>query len=112
MRISRTIGGVSIPIELTKEELIEAYSEQQHLDDKEDISEYFDSMDDDGIFCSYGLARSEIELMLDEMATLKRHYILKRGMSCEDAIEKAISNVIKLKSPAIREARGRSNPTP
>ena len=50
MTITRNINGVNVEIELTEDEMLEAWEEQQHIGDVEDVRSYWEypDMDKDG----------------------------------------------------------------
>ncbi len=90
MIVKRIIDGDEINIELTDRELIDAFYEQEHLFDIEDVQDKLAEMDDDE-FAEYGLTRSYVDKDdIDEIAHKKRYRINKYGMNWESATEDAI----------------------
>lgn len=53
MTITRTINGEQVSITLTNEELGQAYLEQEHLYDMEDVRQHIHTLFDDGDIDSY-----------------------------------------------------------
>ena len=99
MTITRWINGVKVKIELTKTELYDAYKEQQHIFDMDDVRHYweYDEMDEDG--------RTRLtDEQISDIADISREFqnesdvILDRIWNCVDeAIGKyAKDNDIKL----------------
>ena len=54
MTITRTINGTAVEIELTAQEMRDAYEEQQHKYDCDDVRTLFNSFDDDDLIEDYG----------------------------------------------------------
>lgn len=95
MRITRTIDGKNIEIELLPVELSIAYEEQEHIYDMKDVQNVLDEAGtDDDIREKYGFAREEINKHLDDMAYEKRRNINKYDMDWRDATEEAIYSVL------------------
>ena len=93
MIIKRNINGTEVEIELTYNELREAYSEWQESCDLEDILNAFEDMTDDDLMEVYGKTREEIEPLVDQMAWMYRKYM----DNCDDWIyrrDSAIDDVI------------------
>ena len=74
MVIKRQVaGGQELLIELTAKELCDAYHEQEHNYDVEDVQNVFDNMEDEE-FEERGLTRKEAESRIDEIAREKTEY--------------------------------------
>lgn len=94
MTIKRVICGVEHEFQLSKEELREAFEEQEHLYDVSDVEAYFDAYDDDDIKRDYGRDRAEIESMFEKIACEMRRNIYKYDMDWRDAREAAIAELL------------------
>lgn len=94
MKITRNVNGKAVEFELTRDELYSAYEEQEHIFDKADVEDVFDSMLDEEVIENYGISKSIAEGLLDEMAYRMRHYIDKHDMSLESARDEAITDII------------------
>ena len=90
MTIKREIGGQFAEIELTSHELYQAYIEQEHIFDKNDVENYFEDEDPD-FETEYGCSRAEAMEKLDEIAYEMRRNIDKYDMNWYDAREAAIA---------------------
>lgn len=82
-------------IELTPNELFQAYEEQEHAFDKGDVESELDCFDDDYLIENYGMTREQIDVFIDEMAYRMRRYMDKYDMSFEYARDEAIRDVAK-----------------
>lgn len=92
MVIKRQVaGGQELLIELTAKELCDAYHEQEHKYDVEDVQNVFDNMEDEE-FEERGLTRKEAESRIDEIAREKRRNINKYDMSWELALDEALKD--------------------
>lgn len=80
-------------IELTEQERRQAYWEQQHIFDVEDIETALDGETDERIEESYGLNREQMNSLADMMAHRLRAYIWKYDMDFEYALPSAIRDV-------------------
>lgn len=89
MVIKRQVAGKDIEIELSPRELCDAYYEQEHNYDVEDVKVRFDDMIDDE-FEDHGLTREYAEAHMDEIAYNKRRNMTKYEMSWEYALDEAI----------------------
>ena len=79
MKITREINGKTHTFELTEDELYNAYFEQEHIFDVDDISSFFDELDDGDIMSEYGKTREEVKWHYDEIA-----YEMRRQMDKYD----------------------------
>ena len=96
MIIHRTIDGFDHAIELSLQEMTNAYYEQQHNFDLEDVLEELYLSEDDEFFEDvYECTVQELEQRADDVAYLMRKYIDKYEMGWYDAREDAISEVAK-----------------
>lgn len=93
MIIKRIVDGNEINIELTARELSDAFYEQEHLFDIEDVLNKLNEMSDDD-FADYGLTREQVEKEVDEIAYIKRHSINKYDMNWEEAVRDAIDTYL------------------
>ena len=75
MKIKRLVNGTEVEIELTYNELMEAYSEWQESCDREDILNAFEDMTDDDLMEVYGKTREEIESLVGQMVRMYRKYM-------------------------------------
>ena len=74
MKIVRGVNGTEVEFELTDQELREAYYEQQHKFDIEDIEWAFEDVSEEEIIETYGLPLEEIKPLLDRIAYRYRKY--------------------------------------
>lgn len=95
MKIKRTIDGQEHEFELTERELSDAYYEQEHNYDKEDIVNEVESLDVGEIYEFYGVTREQFSSLVPQMAYEKRRLMDKYGRSWDTAVGEAIRNVIK-----------------
>lgn len=95
MKIEREINGKIEEIELTEDELYNAYDEQKFLFDKEDVEQQLaDGYSDADLMEDYGLTRDEAEALLDDMAYRYRHIINKYGALREYALCTSVKEVL------------------
>ena len=95
MLIRRLIDGKEISIELTDEEVYNAYVERQHLYDAMNVESYFDSYkDDDDLYLEFGKTKEELKEFYDEIAYEMRRYIDKYDMDWEYAMSDAIYAIL------------------
>lgn len=94
MKIKRIINSSEVEIELTKDELFNAYCEQEHEWDVETCDDYFTN--------GYGeeewydtLSSKTKENIVNEAASTMRRYINKYDMTFEYAIGEAFVDTIK-----------------
>lgn len=91
MTITREINGQTIEIELTSQELYEAYLEKQNEFDRQDIEDVFNGFDDDELEDMYGMTRAQLEEKIPELAHEMRRNIDKYDMSWQAARDEAIA---------------------
>lgn len=95
MKIKREINEETIEIELTEDELYNAYNEQKFLFDKEDVEQQLvDGYSDADLMEDYGLTRDEAEALTDDMAYRYQHIINKYGAQREYALCTAVKEVL------------------
>lgn len=95
MKIKREIDKATVEIELTEDELYNAYREQSFLFDKEDAAQQLaDGWSDDELMDDYGLTRDEAEALVDDMAYRYRHIINKYGALREYALYTGVKEVL------------------
>ena len=96
MQIKRTINNNETVIELTDQELFNAYCEQQFIFDRSDITDVADGIENEDDFVgTYGIDRKTFDSLLDDMAYEMRRNIDKYEMSWEYARDDAITTVIR-----------------
>lgn len=98
MQVKREIGGVSVAIQLTGEELFAAYQEQQNLFDIENIRQELEDQPDSELIQQYGLPLSALEPLVDEMAAKLRSN-LDKEMSWDYALSNAIRSTAERHRP-------------
>lgn len=91
MVIKRQIDGRSVDIELSPSELCDAYYEQEHKYDMEDVENRFDDMDDED-FAEHGITREYAEAHISEITYNKRRNMTKYDMSWEYALDETINS--------------------
>lgn len=94
MKISRTINGQNMEIELTSAELLDAYTEVQHNGDKADIQELYDWLLPEDIERVYHITKEKLDAGLDEMAKDMRRAIDKWGCPWESARDGAFNKFL------------------
>lgn len=80
-------------IELTADELLTAYYEQEHNYDVQDVEDEIETCTDDELLDMYGAKREDLLPLVDEMAYRKRRNIEKYEMEWFDAVAHAIREV-------------------
>lgn len=80
-------------IELTPQELVDAYMEQQELFDIADVRTLLECFDDEELQISYGGTFAQLEPLIEEMATRMRRYIDKYDMNWDYAREEAVLDI-------------------
>lgn len=103
MTIKRNINGTEVEIELTPMELAQAYMEEQHNYDVEDIRNVFDGYEADfgedvdaELVEYYGKTLAELEALVEDMAKAYRRALdnSEEWAYCRDAaIEWVLRNV-------------------
>ena len=93
MKIRRTIDGKEVEIELTSDELYEAFVEQQAAFDLEDVRFYFADYTDEDFQREYGITRAEAEELFESVAFHLRRNIDKYDMMFEYALPAAVEDV-------------------
>lgn len=91
MTITRGFNGQTIEIELTSQELYEAYLEKQNEFDRQDIEDVFDGFDDNELEDMYGMTRAQLAEKIPELAHEMRRNIDKYDMSWQAARDEAIA---------------------
>ena len=94
MNITREINGVIHEIELTDNELYQAYLEKEFQFDRMDVEDVFDGISDDDLIEAYGVGFDAIAPLIDEMAEQKRRNMDKYDMSWDYARDDAIRYVL------------------
>lgn len=93
MKIKRTIDGREIEIELTEQELFDAFTEQEFIFDLDNVRNYFMDYTDEDFQQEYGISREEAESRFEDVASQLRRNIDKYDMDYEYAISEAIHTV-------------------
>lgn len=100
MIIRRLVNGEVMEFELTQLEMYDAYEEQQHKFDIQDIDGFFCSYNDDECVQEYGFSRAEIETMYEDMANRMRRYIDKYDCSWNYSRDTAIQEILNERETA------------
>lgn len=98
LQITRGLGGLTIAVHLTDEELFAAYQEQQNLFDIENVHQELESQPDCELINLYGFPLSVLGPLEDEMATKLRSNLSKE-MSWDYALSDAIRSVVGRHKP-------------
>ncbi len=91
MVIKRTVDGVDLEFTLSDRELSDAYHEQEHKYDVQDVMNRLDAMEDDE-FEEHGLTREQVEGLVNEIAYGKRRNMDKYDMSWSEALDEALDD--------------------
>lgn len=94
MEIKREIDGKSYVFKLTERELYEAFSEQEHRFDCDDVRDMLYAFEDVDLVESYGADAEEILESLDDIAYEMRRQMNKYGVDMDFAREEAIRAVM------------------
>ena len=94
MKISRAINGETKEFVLTKNELYNAFEEQQHIFDMEDVKSYFDGYSEEDYLREYGLSSDAVKDRFGEIAYEMRRNIDKYDMDWHYAREAAIEELL------------------
>ena len=81
-----------VVIELTPDEIREAYYEYEHQCDVEDINDELDSED---FFDDYGVPAVQLTTYVEELATEKRRLIEEYDYEWSEAVREAIREKVK-----------------
>ena len=100
MTIKRLVNGEVMEFELTQLEMYDAYEEQQHKFDIQDIDGFFCSYDNDECIQEYGFSRTEIETIYEDMADRMRRYIDKYDCSWDYSRDTAIQEILNERKTA------------
>ena len=95
MQIKREFAGLTITIDLTDDELFEAYQMQQRLFDIESVYQELENLSDSELIKRYGLPMSALQPLEDAMAAVLRCN-LNKEMSWDYALSSAIRSIAKL----------------
>lgn len=94
MTIIREIDGIKHDIELTSDEVLNAYYEKKFEFDRMDVEDIFCGLTDEELLETYGANRAFIETLIDEMAEQKRRNMDKYDMGWDYARDEAIRDVL------------------
>ena len=92
MEITREINGELHTFEITSQEMLDAYYEQEFKNDRYDMEEYIHQIEEDDFVETYGRSLADAEKELDELAYLLRKNIDKYDMHWTDARDEALEN--------------------
>lgn len=94
MTITRNVNGAVLTFELDPAELREAYSEQQHLFDIQDVEDFFDCYEDDDLYEQYSVTREEFESLIPAIADESRRLQDKYGCYWDYARSDAADKIV------------------
>lgn len=94
MTIKRMVNGTEVEFELSDRELYNAYKEQEHEFDTEDVLDVFDAYEDNELVETYGKTRKDLEAMAGDIAYEMRRNIDKYEMSWEYARDDAVKQML------------------
>ena len=94
MVIKREVNGAVHEFELTDNERLNAYEEQQHLYDITDVRDHFACMKEAELIASHGKTMAEIEALFDDIAYEMRRNIDKYDMDWQAARDAAIGEIL------------------
>lgn len=95
MKINRTIDGKQVEIELTDDELYDAYLEKEFIFDKQSIEDAICGWSDQEVLEVYDVDRTKFLSLADDMAAEMRRNIDKYEMSWSYARDEAIADVLQ-----------------
>ena len=95
MKITRIINGSNMEIELTSEEMLDAYYEIQHNGDKADIQELYDWLSPEEIETTYHTTKEKLDAGLEEMANDMRRNMDKWGTDWSEARNDAFESFLR-----------------
>lgn len=95
MYITRVLHGNVERIDLSKEEIRQAYEEQQAIYDKEDVLDAIEGWEDGYVEDVFGITEQEYIDLADDIAAEKRRLINKYDMYWQEALGEATDSVIK-----------------
>ena len=75
--------------------MFDAYCEQEHIFDVENVRCHFDAFDDEDLLDSYGKTRGEITKLLDPIASELRRMMNKYDCTFEGALYDAIDKALE-----------------
>lgn len=90
MEITREINGELHTFEITSQEMLDAYYEQEFKNDRYDMEEYIQQIEEDDFIETYGRSLADAEKELDDLAYLLRKNIDKYDMHWTDARDEAL----------------------
>lgn len=105
MQIKREFAGLTITIDLTDDELFEAYQMQRRLFDIEGVHQELKSQPDSELIQQYGLPLRALEPFEDEMAAKLRSN-LNKEMSWGYALSDAIRSTAERHKPFLDQPPG------
>jgi hypothetical protein len=101
MKIQRSINGMKFNIQLLPDELVEAFYEQQHNFDIEDVVEMGEEFDNEELIEMYGCDYQTILNNKEEIANKMRKLINNFGINWSEARDDAVREVINKKLTAV-----------
>jgi len=93
MTITRNVNGIVMTFELDPTELREAYSEQQHLFDIQDVEDFLDCYEDD-LYEQYSVTREEFQSLIPAIADETRRFQDKYGFYWDYARSDAADKIV------------------
>lgn len=94
MTIKRIVDGEELSFELTKDELLDAHNEQEHLWDCDYCKSMFENFDEEGFLSKYGIIKEHAEKRIDDIAYEMRRQINKYDLDADYARECAFTEVL------------------
>ena len=94
MTITRIIGGVPQEFTLSRQEMCDAFYEQQAIFDRQDVEDELNEFSDEDLDYFYGLNRETICSLVDDMAERMRTYMWKYDMDFYSARDEAIKDEV------------------
>lgn len=95
MKIRRFVNGLVLEFELTAQERLEAYYEQEEIYDTADCADMINGLSNEQCLDAYEITAEEFCKLLPYMAQEKRRLIDESDMEWTCARDKAVNSVIK-----------------
>ena len=95
MKIKREINGTVHEFELTSNELFEAYYEQEHKFDVDDMEDLICGLENEYVLEVYGVSAERFRELEPEMAYEKRRLMDKYDMAWNDARDEAVDRILE-----------------
>lgn len=94
MKIVREFNGIKVEIELTSEEMFNAYLEKEHQFDVQDIEDELEYLESEDALVVYGLPLATVWFLKDRIAYRYRKYMENYG-DWNDQRDEAIADVLR-----------------